>query len=52
TVTPGALEYIPAIAANLGVPLTEIGVITEQKGIRVLDHGAPITIQGSGFKHF
>lgn len=52
TVTPGALEYIPAIAANLGVPLTEIGVITEQKGIRVFDHGTPITMQGSGFKHF
>lgn len=52
TVTPGALEYIPAIATNLGLPLTQIGVVTEQKGVRILDCGTPLTIQGSGFKHF
>ncbi len=52
TVAPGATDQLPALAANLGLPLTEIGVISKQEGIRLYERGQPMVIQESGFRHF
>ncbi|MBF0415194.1 MAG: thiamine-phosphate kinase [Magnetococcales bacterium] len=52
TISPGALDQIPAIAEKVGVPLTEIGVITREKGVRVWNSGKPLVLSDAGFKHF
>ncbi|HIJ84876.1 MAG TPA: thiamine-phosphate kinase, partial [Magnetococcales bacterium] len=52
TVVPGAMDQIPAMAVNTDLALTEIGVITERKGVRILDRGKPLDIPMTGFKHF
>lgn len=53
TVTPGALDQLPAMAANLGITLTEIGEVTVGGGgVRLLRDGQPLDVQGAGFSHF
>lgn len=52
TIAPGALDQIPALSAKLGLPLTDIGVVTQEKGVRLWNSGKPMAIRDAGFKHF
>ncbi|MBF0107787.1 MAG: thiamine-phosphate kinase [Magnetococcales bacterium] len=51
-VAPGAADQLPAIAARLGVTLTEIGIVTDRKEVRLLDNGNPLSFAVPGFRHF
>lgn len=37
---------------TIGVPVTNVGAITEGADIRWCEHGEPITLEVSGYKHF
>ncbi len=52
TIAPGAAKSIPALVAELGVPLTEIGVITKDPAITIRYQGQPLTVDGGGWTHF
>ena len=46
-------QDIDAVAADLGLPLTRIGEITAEPGVRVLDeHGERLSLPATGFVHF
>ncbi len=49
TVAPQHADRIRAIAARYEVPITRIGRVTEQQGMRD-DHGQPLLVQG--YRHF
>lgn len=53
TATPHRSEAIRAIGTQLGLPLTCIGRITEQSGLRLLDaQGHPMELKKAGYDHF
>lgn len=53
TVPPGRCAAAFEAAQQCGVPLTDIGVIEPEPGVRVLDQrGQPIYVLRSGFDHF
>lgn len=53
TADPLAHADIQALASDLGVPLTAIGTITEEAGVRILDaKGGQIHFANSGYQHF
>jgi len=53
TAPAGAREEIAAIGARLGLPLTRVGNITPEPGLRLVDReGNPCTYGGSSFDHF
>ena len=53
TAPPTQRDAILALAAKLGLPLTRIGRIETDLGLRVRDtHGNPIDLVSTGFEHF
>ena len=53
TAPPSARERVAAIARELSLPLTRIGVITSSPGLRVRDeHGVPLAALPAAFDHF
>ncbi len=49
----GNREAIAAIADRLELPLTRVGSITAEPGLRLVDsHGSPVTYAGASFDHF
>lgn len=53
TAPPAARQAVLAAAETAATPVTEIGVIESEPGIRVRDrHGAPVILEGSGYRHF
>ncbi len=53
TAPPSARERVAAIARDLALPLTRIGVITSSRGLRVRDeHGADLAPLPAAFDHF
>ena len=42
----------PASASLDGVPITQIGIVTRGRGIRLLEGGAVVDFQDSGYRHF
>jgi thiamine-monophosphate kinase len=53
TAPPAAHASIAALAARLDVPLTHIGQIEVQQGLRVRDaHGKPVALTTAGYDHF
>lgn len=53
TVDKGAAAEISALALSLDLPLTEIGRITSEKGVRAVDEfGHDIPLDSTGFSHF
>ena len=53
TAAAGAAAEISALARSLDLPLTEIGRITPEKGVRVRDEfGNEIPLESPGFSHF
>jgi thiamine-monophosphate kinase len=50
---PQAEAELAALAAELALPLTPIGRLTEGSGVRVLDRdGAPLDLAAGGYRHF
>ena len=50
---PEVAQDIDAVAAELGLPLTRIGEIAVEPGVRVLDeHGEAMSLPATGFVHF
>jgi thiamine-monophosphate kinase len=53
TVPPGREGELASISAELGLPLTRIGEIGPEAGVRVLDEGgSPLPLAGAGYRHF
>lgn len=53
TAPVGQREAIAAIGQQLGLPLTRVGSITPEAGLRLVDrHGDPYTYAGASFDHF
>jgi thiamine-monophosphate kinase len=53
TARPGARPAIAVIAIDLGLPLTRIGVIEEEPGLRIRDeNGVPLQSLPRSFDHF
>lgn len=53
TAPAGNREAIAAISHQLGLPLTRVGSITPEAGLRIVDrHGDPFTFSGTSFDHF
>lgn len=53
TAPAGNREAIAAISHQLGLPLTRVGSITPEAGLRIVDrHGDPFTFAGTSFDHF
>jgi len=54
TVAPAAAAAVPALAVRLGLPLTQIGVMTAgQGGVSALDRdGQPLALERAGWTHF
>ncbi len=53
TADPSAQADVQALAKELGIPLTAIGTITREPGVRVFDaKGTQIPFAKSGFQHF
>jgi len=53
TVSPAKEPELRKVAAQFGVPFSEIGVIQSEPGLRILDEtGAPIMPPGTGYDHF
>lgn len=52
TVPAGRVQELAAIAARCALPLTPIGRITNQPGLRMSRRGAPVTLAQTGFSHF
>ncbi|CAG2159152.1 thiamine-phosphate kinase [Cupriavidus numazuensis] len=49
----GNRETIAAISDRLELPLTRVGTITPEPGLRLVDqHGSPVTYAGASFDHF
>ncbi len=52
TVPPAALPLLERRARAAGTPLTEVGVVEEREGIRLLDaRGRPIELGRAGWRH-
>ena len=48
-----AREALAEISARLGLPLTRVGAITSEAGLRLVDReGNPCRFDGAGFDHF
>jgi len=53
TAHPAAAARIASVAAQVGVPVTRIGVTAAGAGVRVIDaHGAAIALSSPGYRHF
>jgi thiamine-monophosphate kinase len=53
TAPPSSRDQVAAIARDLALPLTRIGVITSSRGLRVRDeHGADLAPLPAAFDHF
>jgi thiamine-monophosphate kinase len=52
TAAPNKRKALQVLAADLGVPLTRIGLITPQPGLVFLDHGSPVPAEFGGYDHF
>ncbi|MDF3884499.1 thiamine-phosphate kinase [Cupriavidus basilensis] len=53
TAPAGARDAVAAIGARLGLPLTRVGAITPEPGLRLVnDDGNPSAYSGSSFDHF
>ncbi len=53
TAPAGNREAIATISHQLGLPLTRVGSITPEAGLRIVDrHGDPFTFSGTSFDHF
>lgn len=53
TAPVGAREAIAGISRQLGLPLTRVGNITPEPGLRLVDRdGTPYTFGGAAFDHF
>lgn len=53
TAPAGNREAIAAVSHQLGLPLTRVGSITPEAGLRIVDrHGDPFTFSGTSFDHF
>lgn len=53
TAPPSARQAIQALSATLELPLTRVGTLTRETGIRLQDrHGAPVPFTGTAFDHF
>jgi len=53
TAPAGHREAIAGIGRQLGLPLSRVGAITPEAGLRIVDrHGDPYTFTGSAFDHF
>jgi thiamine-monophosphate kinase len=53
TAPAGARETIAAISRQLDLPLTRVGAITAEAGLRLVDAGgSPVTFTGTSFDHF
>ena len=52
TVPLGHVRALRQKAEGHGANVAEIGVITPAAGIRWLDHGQAVTVEGEGFNHF
>lgn len=53
TAPPMVRQAIESLAAEMALPITEIGMIEEGQGVRLLDaHGGEIPVAASGWTHF
>jgi thiamine-monophosphate kinase len=53
TAPPAAREQVAVAAREAHTPVTRIGTITPQPGLRVLDaHGQPVALRSRSFDHF
>ncbi|GJG97500.1 thiamine-phosphate kinase [Cupriavidus pauculus] len=53
TAPAGNREAIAAISRQLSLPLTRVGSITSEAGLRIVDRdGSPFAFQGTSFDHF
>ncbi len=52
TIAPGATAAIPALAAQTGTTLTEVGIITKDKNISIQYQGQPLAVDRGGWTHF
>lgn len=53
TAPAGARETLAGIGRQLGLPLTRVGAITPEAGLRIIDaDGNPYTFRGASFDHF
>ncbi|MBF0213292.1 MAG: thiamine-phosphate kinase [Magnetococcales bacterium] len=52
TAAEGALEMVMTLARQVGVALTDIGEITASGAVEMMDQGAPIVLEQSGWRHF
>ncbi|MEN3950361.1 thiamine-phosphate kinase [Iodidimonas sp. SYSU 1G8] len=52
TIPPERLAPLLEQAAQLGIPVTRIGTVTEGQGVRVLDAaGTPVVLHQTGYRH-
>ena len=50
---PEASAVIGRLAAELALPITEIGIIEAGEGVRLVDHaGKPVPVAAAGWQHF
>ncbi len=53
TAPMGARETLAGISRRLGLPLTRVGAITSEAGLRIVDReGNPFAFSGTSFDHF
>jgi thiamine-monophosphate kinase len=53
TAAAGRGDAVAAVATSLDLPLTAVGRVTEEDGVRVIDaDGAEIAVPRPGYRHF